>query len=103
MTQYTDHILQPGETVAYTTTLHWVVYLPAIGLWLLTSIALMVGGALGPVSLLVAFVCALVGLGLAVSAWFRRWDNGNRRDRQTYHVQAGPYPPVHCRDEHGQG
>jgi Bacterial PH domain len=35
MMRYTDHILQPGETVAYTTTLHWVVYLPAIGLWLL--------------------------------------------------------------------
>ena len=72
MTRYIDHILQPGETVAYTTTLHWVVYLPAIGLWLLAFIALMVGGALGPVSLLVAFVCALVGLGMAFSAWFRR-------------------------------
>jgi uncharacterized membrane protein len=73
MTRYIDHILQPGETVAYTTTLHWVVYLPAIGLWLLAFIALMVGGALGPVSLLVAFVCALVGLGVAFSAWFQRW------------------------------
>jgi uncharacterized membrane protein YdbT with pleckstrin-like domain len=73
MTRYIDHILQPGETVAFTTTLHWVVYLPTIGLWLLAFIALMVGGALGPVSLLVAFVCALVGLGVAFSAWSRRW------------------------------
>jgi hypothetical protein len=73
MTRYIDHILQPGETVAYTTTLHWIKYLPAIGLWLLAFIALMVGGALGPVSLLVAFVCALVGLGVAFNAWFRRW------------------------------
>jgi len=73
MTRYIDYILQPGETVAYTTTLHWVVYLPAIGLWLLAFIALMVGGALGPVSLLVAMVCVLCGLGLAFSAWFRRW------------------------------
>ena len=48
MTRYIDHILQPGETVAYTTTLHWVVYLPAIGLWLLAFMALTVGGALGP-------------------------------------------------------
>src|SRR5215470_17635715 len=71
--RYIDHILQPDETVAYTTTLHWVVYLPAIALWLLAFIALTVGGALGPVSLLVALVCALVGLGLAASAWFRRW------------------------------
>jgi uncharacterized membrane protein YdbT with pleckstrin-like domain len=73
MTRYIDHILQPGETVAYTTTLHWVVYLPVIGLWLLAFVALTVGGALGPVSLLVAIACALVGLGLAFSAWFRRW------------------------------
>lgn len=36
-------------------------------------VALTVGGALGPVSLLVAIVCALLGLGLAFSAWFRRW------------------------------
>ncbi|MGA9282812.1 MAG: PH domain-containing protein [Pseudolabrys sp.] len=71
--RYIDQILQPGETVAYTTTLHWVVYLPAIGLWLLAFVALTVGGALGPVSLLVAIVCALLGLGLAFSAWFRRW------------------------------
>src|SRR5215831_18488744 len=73
MMRYIDHILQPGETVAYTTTLHWVVYLPAIGLWLLAFIALMVGGALGAASLLVAMVCVLCGLGLAFSAWFRRW------------------------------
>jgi len=68
MTRYIDHILQPGETVAYTTTLHWVLYLPAIGFWLLAFITLTVGGALGSVSLLVAIVCALVGLGLAFSA-----------------------------------
>jgi uncharacterized membrane protein YdbT with pleckstrin-like domain len=73
MTRYIDHILQPGETVAYRTTLHWVVYLPAIGLWLLAFIALTVGGAAGPIALLVALVCALTGLGLAFGAWFRRW------------------------------
>ena len=62
MTRYIEHILQPGETVAYTTTLHWVVYLPAIGLWLLAFIALTVGGVAGPVALLAALVCALTGL-----------------------------------------
>jgi len=73
MMRYIDHILQPGETVAYTTTLHWVVYWPAIGLWLLAFVALTVGGAAGPIALLAALVCALVGLGLALGAWFRRW------------------------------
>ncbi|MGA9561446.1 MAG: PH domain-containing protein, partial [Pseudolabrys sp.] len=71
--RYIDHSLQPGETVAYTTTLHWIVYLPAIGLWLLAFIVLVAGGATGPVALLVAFVCALTGLVLAFGAWFRRW------------------------------
>ena len=65
--RYIDHILQPGETVAYTTTLHWVVYLPAIGLWLVAF------GAAGPLAFLVAIICALTGLGLAFGAWFRRW------------------------------
>ena len=59
--------------MAYTTTLHWVVYWPAIGLWLLAFVALTVGGAAGPIALLAALVCALVGLGLALGAWFRRW------------------------------
>jgi len=71
--RYIDHILQPGETVAYTTTLHWIVYLPLIGLWLLALIAMTVGAATGPVSIVVALVCALVGSGLGFTAWFRRW------------------------------
>jgi uncharacterized membrane protein YdbT with pleckstrin-like domain len=71
--RYIDHILQPGETLAYTTSLHWIVYLPAISLWLLAFIAITVGGAVGPVSILIAIVCALVGSGLAFGAWFRRW------------------------------
>src|SRR5690242_16176053 len=71
--RYIDHILQPGETVAYTTSLHWIVYLPAVGLWLLAFIALATGAIGGLVSALVALLCALVGSELGFSAWFRRW------------------------------
>jgi uncharacterized membrane protein YdbT with pleckstrin-like domain len=71
--RYIDHILQPGETVAYTTTLHWIAYMPALGLWLLAAMALTTGGAAGPISVMVALVCAAVGLVLALRAWFRRW------------------------------
>ena len=71
--RYIDHILQPGETVAYKTTLHWIVYLPAIGLWLLAFILLTAGGAGGPVAFLAAIVCALAGSALGFGAWFRRW------------------------------
>src|SRR5262245_8991038 len=73
MMRYIDNILQPGETVAFTTTLHWIVYLPAIGLWFLAFIAITVGAAMGPVAILAAIVCALVGSALAFRAWFRRW------------------------------
>ena len=71
--RYIDNILQPGETVAYTTTLHWIVYLPAIGLWLLGVLALVFGALAGPVALLASTTCAVVGLALALRAWFRRW------------------------------
>lgn len=71
--RYIDHILQPGETVAYTTTLHWIAYMPALGLWLLAAMALTTGGAAGPISLMVALVCAAVGLVLGCRAWLRRW------------------------------
>ena len=34
MSRYIDDILQPGERVLYSTNAHWVLYLPAIALWL---------------------------------------------------------------------
>jgi len=71
--RYIDHILQPGETVAYTTTLHWIVYLPAVVLWVVASIALSAGAVAGLVSVMVALVCALAGSVVGFSAWFRRW------------------------------
>ncbi len=71
--RYINHILQPGETVAYTTTLHWIVYLPAFGLWLLGALTLLFGALAGPIAFLVASTCAVVGLALALRAWFRRW------------------------------
>ena len=77
--RYIDHILQPGETVAYTTTLHWIVYLPAIGLWLLAFIVLVAGGATGPVALLVAFVCALTRPGTGFRCLVQALDDGDRR------------------------
>lgn len=71
--RYIDEILQPGETLAYTTTLHWIVYLPAIGLWILALVVLSFGGAGGSVAELAVLICAFAGLALALRAWFRRW------------------------------
>ena len=30
--RYIDHILQPGEKVMYSTTIHWIVYRPGIAM-----------------------------------------------------------------------
>ncbi len=34
MGRYIDEILQPDEKVLYSTTIHWIVYLPAIIGWI---------------------------------------------------------------------
>ena len=70
--RYIDHILQPGEKVMYSTTIHWIVYLPGIAM-LAIAAAVAVPSHSAPVLLPIAAVCALVALLLLFSAWFRRW------------------------------
>ena len=73
---YVRSVLQPGETVRYATTIHWIVYLP--GLLLLVLAALAGWVALRPVSNYAAWI-AIAGFLLACAAvalfvgWFRRW------------------------------
>ena|SRR5581483_6470222 len=73
--RYIDEILQPGETLAYSGRLHWIVYVPAIVLLLLAVIALTQAGngTLGAVWLGVAVILALAGGVLLFRAWFHRW------------------------------
>jgi uncharacterized membrane protein YdbT with pleckstrin-like domain len=40
--RYVERVLQPGETVIYTTSLHWLVYLKAIAMLILALICLIV-------------------------------------------------------------
>ncbi|MGH6791032.1 MAG: PH domain-containing protein [Pseudolabrys sp.] len=70
--RYIDHILQPGEKVMYSTTIHWIVYLPGIAM-LAIAAAVAVPSHSAPVLLPIAAVSALVALLLLFSAWFRRW------------------------------
>jgi len=70
--RYIDHILQPGETVMYSTTIHWIVYLPGLAM-LVIAVAVAVPSHSVPVLLPIAGVCALVALLMLFSAWFRRW------------------------------
>jgi uncharacterized membrane protein YdbT with pleckstrin-like domain len=78
MGRYIDDILQPGETLLYSTNLHWVYYLPGLVAWAV-SIALLVGsqmtlqGTLVLVCLALSAVAALVAFYLSFRAWFKRW------------------------------
>ncbi|MGC1466487.1 MAG: PH domain-containing protein [Pseudolabrys sp.] len=70
--RYIDHILQPGETVLRTSTVHWIVYLPGVALEVLALAALIAGSAL-PLFMPIAAVCAVAGLALLFRGWFQRW------------------------------
>ena len=70
--RYIDHILQPGEKVMHSTTIHWIVYLPGIAL-LIVAAAVAAPSHSAPVLLPIAAVCALAAFLLLFRAWFRRW------------------------------
>lgn len=69
--RYVDRVLQPGEQVIYLTSLHWLVYLRAILLFILT-IASLIGAAVvgGNYSLALQALAGLLGL-LAIIAALR--------------------------------
>ncbi len=66
---YLDNILQPGETVRYQGSVHWILYLPPIFL----AVAGLVAAAMGPIGLIVAAACFAIALVLTLRAWFIRW------------------------------
>jgi uncharacterized membrane protein YdbT with pleckstrin-like domain len=77
MGRYIDEILQPGEQVLYSTNAHWVFYLPAIALWLVAAVLLVLSRLTATDSvvmlcLALASIVALVALYWTVKAWFHR-------------------------------
>ena len=79
MGRYIDEILQPGEKVLYSTNAHWVFFWPAIALWVLAAVFLVLswmvptGSPLILVCWAMAVVVALTALYKTVTAWFHRW------------------------------
>jgi uncharacterized membrane protein YdbT with pleckstrin-like domain len=78
MGRYIDQILQPGERLLYSTTLHAIIYLPAILLWLVALGAVVMERSTSTEGanllwLALAAAAALVALALTLRAWFRRW------------------------------
>ena len=72
---YLKHVLQPGETVRYRGSLHWILYLAALP-WAILGAAIII------VSLstdrfaawwIVGAIMLLAALLLTLRAWFHRW------------------------------
>jgi len=76
MGRYIDEILQPGEKVLYSTSAHWIFYLPAIAAWIVALALVAAAGAFPPVALVglpAAAVIAVVALYFTIRGWFHRF------------------------------
>ena len=74
MGRYVDDILQPGEKVLYSTTIHGIIYVPGL-VCLAGAGACLVGSGGGVILplLVVSALLALLGGVLLFRAWFQRW------------------------------
>ena len=66
---YIQQVLQPGETIRYQGSVHWIIYWPAIAL----AVVGVGGDSLRPFGWIAALICFAVALILALRAWFIRW------------------------------
>jgi membrane protein YdbS with pleckstrin-like domain len=78
MGRYIDNILQPGEKVLYSTNAHWVFFLPAIAVWIVALVLLVMSRMTTVDSLVLAclassVVVAIAALFMTAKAWFHRW------------------------------
>ena len=72
--RYIDRILQPGETVIQSTTIHWIIYLPYALILLVALFALtQMSGSSGPIWGMVAIAFGFFGGAGLFAAWFKRW------------------------------
>lgn len=79
MTSYVDQVLQPGETVRYSGTLSWVIFLPGFVLVVFAVAGLLAmaasphtGSGLSFFSKIVLVALAIGALHL-VAAWIKKW------------------------------
>jgi uncharacterized membrane protein YdbT with pleckstrin-like domain len=78
MGRYIDEILQPGEKVLYSTSAHWMFYLPAIAAWILALVLLILSRTTITEGIILlclsaSAIVAIVALYWTVRAWFHRW------------------------------
>lgn len=78
MGRYIEDILQPGEKVLRSTTIHWIVYAPAMVAWAAAIVffALQRGAVTDGLNILwltLSLVAAVIALYWSFRAWFQRW------------------------------
>jgi uncharacterized membrane protein YdbT with pleckstrin-like domain len=78
MGRYIDEILQPDEKVLYSTTVHWIIYLPAIAAWIVAMFLFFLSRettteGLVLLCLSACAVVAILALYWTAKAWFHRW------------------------------
>jgi uncharacterized membrane protein YdbT with pleckstrin-like domain len=73
MARYINEILQPDEKIVFTTTIHWMVYLPGVLMWIVTAIIYFYGTQYSAGWKLVALAIGLLAAISTFRAWFRRW------------------------------
>lgn len=73
MARYINEILQPDEKIVFTTTIHWMVYLPGVLMWVVTAIIYFYGTQYSAGWKLVALAIGLLAAVSTFRAWFRRW------------------------------
>jgi uncharacterized membrane protein YdbT with pleckstrin-like domain len=71
---YIKHVLQPGETIRYEGSVHWILYLPAIILALVAAAIFVLSPLVAwSYGWILAAACFLIALLFAFRAWFIRW------------------------------
>ena len=73
---YVERVLQPGETIRHTASIHWIVYWPGALLLLGAIVAYGYGEMQGHASVFwdwVAVILAVIALFLLVPEWFTWW------------------------------
>jgi uncharacterized membrane protein YdbT with pleckstrin-like domain len=78
MGRYIDEILQPGEKVLYSTTVHWIFYLPAVVAWIVAIFLFFLSRETSTEGLVLlclsaSAVVAILALYWTAKAWFYRW------------------------------
>ncbi len=73
---YVERVLQPGESIRFTSTIHWIIYLPTVILLGVGSVGVVMAVDVNSGGNVAGSIVAVAGYGLAffsfVVAWIRR-------------------------------